>query len=277
MPVDLRPFTPPPLPPTATMATVSLPSIHEMFPEHLLRVAPEARVKGSAPPSLIPPHRLERPRQQQGYSFGVLRSDPASSSLTHIASSATLPYQPAATDAAGRATASVISDGEDDGIGLGKKHVCKTCNKRFNRPSSLRIHINTHTGATPFTCPFPGCGREFNVNSNMRRHYRNHTNPGAASLFPGSSGSNSGANSRSSRPPQPSDEEDDEEDEAEEVPRFRLQAAVFPRYEDERLRERVGRRYDYDFNEEDAQMARRERMSVSNVREERDYTRVRYR
>ncbi|KAK0209465.1 hypothetical protein IW262DRAFT_1250093, partial [Armillaria fumosa] len=55
------------------------------------------------------------------------------------------------------------------------KHVCQTCHKSFNRPSSLRIHVNTHTGATPFQCPFPGCGREFNVNSNMRRHYRNHT------------------------------------------------------------------------------------------------------
>lgn len=257
------------------MATVSLPSIHEMFPEHLLRVAPEARVKGTAPPTLIPARRLERSGQPQGYSFGVLRSDPASSSLTHIASSATLPYQPAATEAAARATVSVISDGEDDGIGLGKKHVCKTCNKRFNRPSSLRIHINTHTGATPFTCPFPGCGREFNVNSNMRRHYRNHTNPGAASLFPGSSvsNSNSNVNSRVPRPLQPSDEEEDEEEEVEEVPRYRLQAAVFPRYEDERVRRRV---YDYDFNDE-PEMARRERMGVSNVREEKGYTRVGYR
>jgi len=31
---------------------------------------------------------------------------------------------------------------------LGRKHVCPTCFKRFNRPSSLRIHVNTHTGAT---------------------------------------------------------------------------------------------------------------------------------
>jgi uncharacterized Zn-finger protein len=56
----------------------------------------------------------------------------------------------------------------------GKKHKCHICSKRFNRPSSLRIHVNTHTGATPFRCPYPTCGREFNVNSNMRRHYRNH-------------------------------------------------------------------------------------------------------
>ncbi|KAF8998212.1 hypothetical protein BDZ89DRAFT_970045, partial [Hymenopellis radicata] len=59
-----------------------------------------------------------------------------------------------------------------------RRHLCRLCHKRFNRPSSLRIHMNTHTGATPFPCPFPGCGRSFNVNSNMRRHYRNH-NAGA--------------------------------------------------------------------------------------------------
>jgi len=91
------------------------------------------------------------------------------------------------------------------GQGSGKKHVCPTCFKRFNRPSSLRIHVNTHTGATrewtfpslssllrmsysyflssyklAFRCPWPNCGREFNVNSNMRRHYRNHVGPQGA-------------------------------------------------------------------------------------------------
>jgi len=36
-----------------------------------------------------------------------------------------------------------LSDDGDD-----KRHTCTRCNKRFNRPSSLRIHMNTHTGAT---------------------------------------------------------------------------------------------------------------------------------
>ncbi|KDR71146.1 hypothetical protein GALMADRAFT_127348 [Galerina marginata CBS 339.88] len=70
------------------------------------------------------------------------------------------------------------SGADDNDTSNGKKHICPTCFKRFNRPSSLRIHVNTHTGATPFRCPWPNCGREFNVNSNMRRHYRNHTTPG---------------------------------------------------------------------------------------------------
>ncbi len=39
-------------------------------------------------------------------------------------------------------------DGEVSGGATGKKHICPTCSKRFNRPSSLRIHVNTHTGAT---------------------------------------------------------------------------------------------------------------------------------
>ncbi|KAG6875587.1 hypothetical protein C0992_003184 [Termitomyces sp. T32_za158] len=93
------------------------------------------------------------------------------------------PAGPPASSQSGRGRSpddpDVASDGDFSGSHNGKKHVCLTCSKRFNRPSSLRIHVNTHTGATPFRCPWPNCAREFNVNSNMRRHYRNHTTPAA--------------------------------------------------------------------------------------------------
>ncbi|KAF8142266.1 hypothetical protein K438DRAFT_1448860, partial [Mycena galopus ATCC 62051] len=56
-----------------------------------------------------------------------------------------------------------------------RKHLCPTCGKRFLRPSSLRIHAHTHTGAQrDVPLPFPSCRRAFNVNSNMRRHFRSH-------------------------------------------------------------------------------------------------------
>jgi hypothetical protein len=42
----------------------------------------------------------------------------------------------------------VVSDDDTYPHERGKKHRCHICSKRFNRPSSLRIHVNTHTGAT---------------------------------------------------------------------------------------------------------------------------------
>ncbi|KAJ6464836.1 hypothetical protein C8R45DRAFT_1023348 [Mycena sanguinolenta] len=62
----------------------------------------------------------------------------------------------------------------DDCDDWDKRHVCERCGKAFNRPSSLKIHSNTHTGAQPYRCPVPNCNRAFNVNSNMRRHWRTH-------------------------------------------------------------------------------------------------------
>ncbi|KAJ3748982.1 hypothetical protein DFH05DRAFT_1591510 [Lentinula detonsa] len=54
------------------------------------------------------------------------------------------------------------------------KYECSYCGKGFNRPSSLKIHLNSHTGEKPFICPVEGCGRSFSVLSNMRRHARVH-------------------------------------------------------------------------------------------------------
>ncbi|KAF7332916.1 C2h2 conidiation transcription factor [Mycena venus] len=197
-------------------ASVSLPSIHEMFPEHLMPRARPAR----PPASMFPRSHFGSPApppvSHLSFSFDVLKSDPRGSSLQHIASSRPSPAQhrrqalpavrtqpPPSTRAhslsgSSDGDAEMDVDGEDgeegeDSAGAeeGKKHVCPTCAKRFNRPSSLRIHVNTHTGATPFRCPHPSCGRAFNVNSNMRRHFRNHASPSLASSASNSSNTSS--------------------------------------------------------------------------------------
>lgn len=50
------------------------------------------------------------------------------------------------------------------------RYACAICNKKFSRPSSLRIHSHSHTGEKPFPCPQPGCSKAFSVRSNMKRH-----------------------------------------------------------------------------------------------------------
>jgi len=48
--------------------------------------------------------------------------------------------------------------------------VCPYCGKVCDRPSTLKTHINSHTGERPHVCYQPGCGRQFTVLSNMYRH-----------------------------------------------------------------------------------------------------------
>ncbi|KAF9431721.1 hypothetical protein BGZ76_011785 [Entomortierella beljakovae] len=64
------------------------------------------------------------------------------------------------------------------------RYQCQYCQKRFSRPSSLRIHTYSHTGERPFKCSEEGCGRQFSVQSNMRRHLRVHRLGRMRSDFP---------------------------------------------------------------------------------------------
>ncbi|PPQ77191.1 hypothetical protein CVT25_011037 [Psilocybe cyanescens] len=87
----------------------------------------------------------------------------------------------------------IITPPDDNGSGSAK-YECTYCGKGFNRPSSLKIHLNSHTGEkrelktlliskgcisdvpriSAFVCPVESCGRSFSVLSNMRRHTRVH-------------------------------------------------------------------------------------------------------
>ncbi|KAJ3417224.1 hypothetical protein HDV05_006430 [Chytridiales sp. JEL 0842] len=53
-----------------------------------------------------------------------------------------------------------------------RRYLCNVCNKRFTRPSTLRTHMNSHTGERPFACPTANCGWRFTVLSNLKRHMR---------------------------------------------------------------------------------------------------------
>ncbi|KAL5596911.1 uncharacterized protein BROUX77_006859 [Berkeleyomyces rouxiae] len=61
-----------------------------------------------------------------------------------------------------------------------RKHQCRICQHAFTRPSSVDIHIRSHTGEKPFGCSVEGCDRYFSVLSNARRHERTHLKKEAA-------------------------------------------------------------------------------------------------
>ncbi|KAF2098136.1 hypothetical protein NA57DRAFT_76931 [Rhizodiscina lignyota] len=96
-------------------------------------------------------------------------SAPASTNSAHHAQHAQLYAQPPHTHQhhhyISPSSASAFPQSQD-------RYICTTCNKAFSRPSSLRIHIHSHTGEKPFKCPHAGCGKAFSVRSNMKRHER---------------------------------------------------------------------------------------------------------
>ncbi|KAJ9094395.1 hypothetical protein QFC20_006897 [Naganishia adeliensis] len=56
----------------------------------------------------------------------------------------------------------------------GPRYSCDHCGKSFSRPSSLKIHIYSHTGEKPYKCTWPNCTRSFSVQSNLKRHAKVH-------------------------------------------------------------------------------------------------------
>ncbi|KAI1901558.1 hypothetical protein AGOR_G00035650 [Albula goreensis] len=51
--------------------------------------------------------------------------------------------------------------------------LCTECGRAFNSHSNLRIHLNVHTGARPYSCA--DCGKSFSQSGALRVHQRIHT------------------------------------------------------------------------------------------------------
>ncbi|KAJ7277423.1 hypothetical protein C8J57DRAFT_968682, partial [Mycena rebaudengoi] len=115
---------------------MSLPRIHDLFPDLFIPSALALPTSGSPPSTIF-------------ISLGPPRERPI---LAHLSSR------------------EQITDAYD----TEKGHVCPMCSRQFSRPSGLRTHLYTHSGERPFHCPHARCHRAFNVKSNMLRHLRSH-------------------------------------------------------------------------------------------------------
>ncbi|KAJ7277418.1 hypothetical protein C8J57DRAFT_1581897 [Mycena rebaudengoi] len=144
------------------MATsMSLPSFSEMFSHHL---------QTTSQPQIHP-----EPQGDWNIYSSTLQNSPSYASTSYNGPTQA-PYAPKPTFSALRSSSFSWRNSPGDAHGHGVlNHVCPTCAKRFSRPSSLKTHLNSHSGECPFACPYPSCGRKFNVNSNMRRHFRSHS------------------------------------------------------------------------------------------------------
>ncbi|XP_071546427.1 uncharacterized protein [Panulirus ornatus] len=52
--------------------------------------------------------------------------------------------------------------------------VCTVCFKDFMYPSALVLHMRSHTGEKPFTCPHPQCDYRSTKKGNLKRHASTH-------------------------------------------------------------------------------------------------------
>ncbi|NWQ76447.1 ZBT38 protein, partial [Columbina picui] len=57
-------------------------------------------------------------------------------------------------------------------VAASKPYICELCQKQFQSPSTLKMHMRCHTGEKPHTCKT--CGKCFSVPGNLQKHERIH-------------------------------------------------------------------------------------------------------
>jgi hypothetical protein len=130
-------------------------------------IAPSTSIPYMPPRSASPEDSspCSQPRQQVECGTGpssLPDNEPASSPMTsspHMASCSTeFASQPTSFDR--------------NSVETKKRHKCDVCGSYWGRPSSLKIHMVSHTGVKEFVCSI--CKQDFGVKSNYTRHIRVH-------------------------------------------------------------------------------------------------------
>ncbi|NWX82031.1 ZBT38 protein, partial [Nothoprocta pentlandii] len=57
-------------------------------------------------------------------------------------------------------------------VATSKPYICELCQKQFQSPSTLKMHMRCHTGEKPYTCKT--CGKSFSIPGNLQKHERIH-------------------------------------------------------------------------------------------------------
>lgn len=53
-----------------------------------------------------------------------------------------------------------------------ESYICDLCQKQFQSPSTLRMHMRSHVGGKPYHCKT--CGKSFSISGNLEKHERTH-------------------------------------------------------------------------------------------------------